>query len=203
MTSIVVFGGNGYAGGHIATEATSRGLSVTSVSRSDGSTGRAGSVTDPELVAELAQQADVLVVAVPAQAALESVNSLIATAIANGSRLAVVGGAGSLLVSPDGPRLVDTPDFHEEWKAEALAHAQVLDALRDAPAELDWFYLSPAALFGAWTPGEATGSYRSGTDVLLTDADGKSEISGVDFALAFVDEIVQPAHSRSRFTVAH
>lgn len=203
MTSIVVFGGNGYAGGHIATEAASRGLAVTSVSRSGGSAARTGSVTDPELVAELAQQADVLVLAVPAQAALESVNGLIAAAISNGSRLAVVGGAGSLRVSPDGPRLVDTPDFHEEWKAEALGHARVLDALRDAPAELDWFYLSPAALFGAWTPGEATGSYRSGTDVLLTDADGKSEISGADYALAFVDEIVQSAHSRSRFTVAH
>ncbi|CAM4167746.1 NAD(P)-dependent oxidoreductase [Janibacter anophelis] len=103
-----------------------------------------------------------------------------------------------------GPRLVDTPDFHDDWKPEALSHAKVLDALRsDAPDELDWFYVSPAALFGAFAPGETTGSYRLGGDELVTTEDGTSEISGTDFALAFVDEIEQRKHPRQRFTVAH
>lgn len=204
MTAIAIFGGNGYAGGHIRDEAASRGIAVTSVGRSGGPGMRTGSITDQALVAELAREADVLVLAVPPTPALESIENLIAAAIAGGSRIGVVGGAGSLLVGEGGPRLVDTPEFNEEWKAGALEHAEVLETLRNAPAELDWFYLSPAALFGSWTPGERTGSYRTSDEVLLTAPDGgPSEISGTDFALAFVDEILDPKHTRGRFTVAH
>jgi putative NADH-flavin reductase len=79
----------------------------------------------------------------------------------------------------------------------------VLDALRDTPDELDWFYLSPAAAFGAHAPAPATGSYRTGKDVLLVDSAGISTISAADYALAFVDEIESPSHRRTRFTVAH
>jgi putative NADH-flavin reductase len=39
--------------------------------------------------------------------------------------------------------------------------------------------------------------------VLLTDEDGESFISGEDLALAVVDEIETPRHSRARFTVAY
>ena len=128
---------------------------------------------------------------------------LVALAMPDDTRLSFVGGAGSSLVAAGGPRLVDTPDFHEEWKAEALAHAAVLDALRETPAELRWFYVSPAALFGSFAPGEATGSYRTGGDLLVTKEDGSSEISGADFALAYVDEIEQGRHPRQRFTTGY
>jgi len=200
---LVVFGGNGYAGSAIGAEATRRGHDVTTVARSaDGAGQVAGSVTDPQTVRQVAPGADVLVVATPAAPALESLPALIEAALAAGARLGYVGGAGSLLVAEGGPRLVDTPDFHEEWKSEALTHAQVLEQLRSAPAELDWFYVSPAAEFGAWTTTEPTGSYRTGDDVLVTDDDGRSQIAGSDFALAFVDEITTPQHRRTRFTVA-
>jgi uncharacterized protein len=69
--------------------------------------------------------------------------------------------------------------------------------------EADWFFVSPAGAFGSYNPGVATGRYRVGGDVLLTDPEGKSEISGPDFALAFVDEIEAPRHHRTRFTVAY
>ncbi len=39
--------------------------------------------------------------------------------------------------------------------------------------------------------------------MLLTDAEGNSDISGEDFAIAFVDEITSPAHHRARFGVAY
>jgi putative NADH-flavin reductase len=39
--------------------------------------------------------------------------------------------------------------------------------------------------------------------VLLTDAEGRSEISGADFGVAVVDEIEDPKHRRARFTVAY
>ncbi|MBV9445908.1 MAG: hypothetical protein JO345_08440 [Streptosporangiaceae bacterium] len=54
----------------------------------------------------------------------------------------------------------------------------------------------------ARAPGEATGKYRTGGDILLTDANGNSHISGADFATASVDEVEAPAHHRERFTVA-
>ncbi|QNF95327.1 NAD(P)-dependent oxidoreductase [Janibacter sp. YB324] len=214
MSTIVIFGGTGYAGGNIAREAVSRGHQVISYSRTapaeqaDGVEYRTGSLTDDAVLAQAAADADDLVVAthgadVGGSPLVDHVGRLTSAAIEHGARLSFVGGAGSLHVAKGGPRLVDTPDFHEDWKPEALSHAKVLDALREAPQELRWFYVSPAALFGSFAPGETTGSYRLGGDELVTDAEGNSEISGTDFALAYVDEIEQGKHPRQRFTVAH
>ncbi|HEY9292268.1 MAG TPA: NAD(P)H-binding protein [Microlunatus sp.] len=212
---IIIFGGSGYAGGHIAGEAVRRGHSVTSYSRSgapadpiDRVSYRTGSITDPAVVDQAATDADDLVVAVHGadvggRPLIDLLPELIRAAIKHDARLSFVGGAASSLISEDGPRLLDTPDFHQDWKPEATSHAAVLDALRDAPAELDWFYVSPAALFGSYAPGEATGHYRTGKDLLVTQEDGSSEISGADFALAYVDEIEQRNHVRERFTTGH
>lgn len=214
MSTIVIFGGTGYAGGNIAREATSRGHQVISYTRkapASPDTGveyRTGSLTDDAVLAQAAAEADDLVVAthgadVGGSPLIDHVARLTSAAIEHGARLSFVGGAGSLNVAKGGPRLVDTPEFHEDWKPEALSHALVLDALRAGPQELNWFYVSPAALFGSFAPGETTGSYRLGGDELVTTDDGTSEISGTDFATAYVDEIEQGKHPRQRFTVAH
>jgi len=63
--------------------------------------------------------------------------------------------------------------------------------------------VSPAALYGSFAPGDTTGAYRTGGDILVTKDDDSSEISGTDFALAYVDEIEQSNHPRQRFTVGH
>jgi putative NADH-flavin reductase len=156
----------------------------------------------------MAIEADVLVVAIRASeqdgVRLADVVWLLAQAAAeHGSRLGFVGGAGSLHVTEGGPRLVDLPTFPEAHKGEALGQADVLAALRETRPDADWFYLSPAASFGSSNPGEATGRYRTGGDVLLADGDGDSNISGADYAKAFVDEIEQPEHRRQRFSVAY
>ncbi|WP_310964541.1 NAD(P)-dependent oxidoreductase [Nocardioides terrisoli] len=214
MSQLVIFGGTGYAGSHIAREAVRRGHVVVSYSRheparpDEGVDYRISSITDPTSVRAAADEADELVVAVhgadvDGQPLLAVLPSLVEAARAAGTRLSFVGGAGSSYVAEGGPLLLDTPDFNEEWKPEARAHAAVLDALREAPEDLDWFYVSPAALFGAWAPGDDTGSYRTGGDLLVTKDDGSSEISGVDFARAYVDEIEQRNHLRRRFTVGH
>ena len=51
--------------------------------------------------------------------------------------------------------------------------------------------------------GERTGRFRLGGDMLLTDANGHSWISMEDFAIAMVDELEAPKHSRQRFTVGY
>jgi putative NADH-flavin reductase len=215
MATIAIFGGTGYAGGAIRDEALRRGHTVISVSRKEagladrpGLIWRTGNLHDPALVHHMAIEADVLVVAIRASeqdgVRLADVVGLLAQAAAeHGSRLGFVGGAGSLHVTEGGPRLVDLPTFPEAHKGEALGQADVLAALRETPAAVDWFYLSPAAYFGSSAPGEATGRYRIGGDVLLTDADGNSNLSGADYATAFVDEIEKPEHRRQRFSVAY
>ncbi|WP_447598320.1 NAD(P)-dependent oxidoreductase [Nitrospira sp. Nam80] len=113
-------------------------------------------------------------------------------------RLLVVGGAGSLTVKP-GLRVIDTPDFPEQWKGTARATADVLDLLRGEP-DLDWTFLSPAAML---QPGARTGKFRLGTDQLLADPNGNSSISTQDYAVAMIDELERPAHIRQRFTVGY
>lgn len=216
MSRIVILGGTGYAGGLIAAEAARRGHEVLSVSRSaaqdpvEGVEHRAGDVRDATILAEVLSGADVVISALSPRgdmADLEEFRALqqrIAQgARTAGARLGVIGGAGSLLVAEDGPKLVDTPDFPTEFAQEPRVLDAVLQDLRGADGGLDWFFLSPAGGFGSFAPGEATGTYRVGGDVLLTDEKGESFISGADLALAMVDEIERPAHRRTRFTVAY
>ena len=54
-----------------------------------------------------------------------------------------------------------------------------------------------------FAPGERTGKFRLGKDELVVAADGQSRISTEDFAIALVDELEQPKHSRQRFTVGY
>jgi hypothetical protein len=115
-------------------------------------------------------------------------------------RLVTAGGAGSLVV-PSGQRLVDTPDFHDEWKAEALAGSDALELFRTADdTPVNWTYISPGALLA---PGERTGRYRTADDELLVDEHGRSHISMEDFAIAMLDEVEGDAHPRRRFTAAY
>lgn len=217
MTSIAIIGGTGYSGSNIAAEATGRGIAVTAVARRrpehpiDGVAYLEGDITDRGFTDRLAADHDVVVIAIHAvdgddQPVLPAlVPGLAAGAVAGNARLAFVGGAGSTHEGVGGPRLVDTPEFVDAYKPEALAHASVLDWLRsdDAPAGLRWFYVSPAETYGGFNPGTPLGAYRTSADTVLRDAEGRSEISGADYALAFVDEIETPTHLNQRFVVGY
>ena len=213
MARIVVLGGTGYAGGHIAREAVSRGHEVIAVSRStptdpiEGVSYVQGSALDPSSLANALDGADAVVSALSPRGdmtdrVLDALRSLVGALAGTSTRLGVVGGAGGSLVAPEGPRLFDL-DFPEEYKHEAQVGIDSLAFLETTDAGLDWFFIHPAEVFGPWAEGERTGHYRDGGDVLVRDADGKSYISGADFALAVVDEIERPAHHRARFTVGY
>jgi uncharacterized protein len=214
MARIKVLGGTGYAGSAVVREAQKRGHQVTSYSRSmpaepvQGVDYVTGSVLDSSFLTEAVHDADVVFETVsprgPMEGELEGVvDELMHLADQAGVRLGVLGGASSLLVSPEGPRLFDVNEVPDEVLPEIQTGMALLDALRQAPETLDWFYISPAASFGAWAPSPVTGAYRTSDDVLLTDEKGESHVSAEDLAVAVVDEIEQPRHRRQRFHVAH
>ena len=194
---ITIIGGTGMVGSATVTEAAGRGHEVVSASRSgrhaEGAVQDVSlTLTDTQAVVDLVNSSDATVIAVSAGRG-EPAQPVIIAATPTG-RLIVVGGAGSLL-TPDGTRLVDTPGFPEEYKAEAQAFAEILDLYREAGSALTWTLLSPAPAF---TDKPRTGSYVEGTDQPVG-----SEISVANFAVALVDEAEKDGHRGRRWTIAN
>ncbi len=212
MATIAVLGGTGYAGRHIVAEAVHRGHTVLSVARTapaervPGATYVEGTLLDVPALAKELTGVDVVVSAVAPRGEMEgqvrpNLEALFSV-LPDDVRVGVIGGAGGSLVAPGGPRVVDS-GFPEEFKAEALEAIGVLEDLQAEQTGRDWFFVHPAGGFGAWNPGERTGQYRVGGDVIVTDDAGESFISGADLAVAVLDEIEQPRHHRERFTVGY
>ncbi|MEN3347966.1 MAG: uncharacterized protein V7632_1601 [Bradyrhizobium sp.] len=201
---IAIAGASGQAGSRLTAELARRGHAVTAIARNPEKIAELPNVT--RIKGDVNDQAGLAALWAGHDAAISSVHfsasdpaKLIGAAKQSRvGRYLVVGGAGSLEVAP-GVRLVTTPNFPPQYKAEAQKGADFLDLLRQEK-ELNWTFLSPSALF---TAGERTGKFRLGTDQLLTGADGKSWISFEDFAVALADEIERPAHLRQRFTVGY
>lgn len=116
-----------------------------------------------------------------------------------GTRLLVVGGAGSLYVNPEHTMTVsETPDFPEIFKPLASAMAEALSDLRERD-DVRWTYISPAGDFQA--EGERTGEYiLAGEELTLNDCN-ESIISYADYAIAMVDEIESGDHIQQRISV--
>ena len=204
MSKIAIIGATGRAGSQLLEEALRRGHSVTAIARDTSKIGaHAGVVSKNVDVLDAAALQDAVaghdVVISAAHFATVPASALIGPVKQAGvKRLLVVGGAGSLLL-PDGTRVIDSAGFPAEYKAEASAGAAFLEALRQEK-ELDWTFLSPSALF---VEGERTGKFRIGKDDLLVSADGQSSITFADYAIALIDEVETPEHSRQRFTVGY
>ncbi len=201
---IALTGATGNIGTEIAKEALRRGHAVTAVVRNvenvpteGGLTAQKGDLGDPAGLSDILRGHDVVGVSVPFRT-FDVHAAIDATKAASVPRLALVGGAGSLRL-PDGSRVIDSPDFPEAYKPEAFAAAAALDALK-GETDLDWTFLSPSAIIA---PGERTEKFRLGDDALLVGEDGQSRISQADYAIAFVDELERPSHSRRRFTVGY
>ena len=205
MSKIALLGITGRAGSRIAHELLARGHSVTGIARKidgvearPGLTVQAADVNALDALVPLLRSHDAIVSSTRFAGGSDAATLLAAARQAGVPRLLVVGGAGSLEVAP-GAALIDAPGFPDAYKPEASAGGRMLAALR-AEKDLDWTFLSPSAIF---EPGERTGRFRVGGDSLLSDANGKSWISMEDYAIALVDEIESPKHSRQRFTVGY
>ncbi|MBB3344984.1 NAD(P)-dependent oxidoreductase [Luteimonas sp. RC10] len=205
MQRIAIVGVTGRVGSRLARELLARGHRVTGIARNTadvppqaGLSLQSADASRSESLAPVLAGHDVVVSAARfdggpnAQVIVDGVRA------AGVPRLLVVGGAGSLEVAP-GVALIDTPEFPEAYRAEAAAGRAFLQALREV-ADLDWTFVSPAAVF---EPGERTGVFRVGGDSLPVDAQGHSAISMEDYAIAFADEIEHPAHPRQRISVGY
>lgn len=208
--NIAILGATGNVGTRLTDEALQRGHRVTALARSAESLpARAGltakniDVAQADALARALAGHDVVISSLKfhgndPRRIIEAVKAAGHASGGKTPRLLVVGGAGSLFGAP-GVQIVDTPEFPAAYKAEALAGREFLNTLK-GETTLDWTFLSPSALLA---PGERTGKFRLGEDNLLVDAAGKSSISIEDYAIAMIDEVETPRHTRRRFTVGY
>jgi putative NADH-flavin reductase len=213
MANIVVFGAGGTAGSRISAEAAERGHRVTAAVRRPEATSYlptgvrtvTGDATSARSVRELADDADVFVVAIGGgerELWRDAARTLVDTLreLPDPPRVVHVGG-GATLLTPQGTPYLDEPDFPEEYRDSAEGQADALAFYRSSADGVTWTYVSPPPL--EFHPGERTGQYRTGTEHPVTDAQGRSVLTYEDLAVAIVDEIENPRFRNARFTAAY
>lgn len=216
MKKIALIGASGFIGSAILEEALTRGHAVTAVVRDAKKIKIENEnlkvveldVFDTEKLTEVFKSTEEVISAYNpgwtnpniVEDTTKGYLSIIAAAKkANSKRLLIVGGAGSLFVSP-GVRVMDTNALPPEFIPPVKALANIyLDNLTNEK-DLSWVFFSPA---GEIAPGERTGKFRLGLDNLVVDAEGKSKISSADYAIAMVNELENPQHINKRFTIGY
>src|ERR1700691_38530 len=138
---IALIGATGSVGTRLISELRRRGHQVTAIARhpekldrQEGVNPVAGNVQNEKALAAVLAGHDVVIHSMKFLSTNAS-KIIAATKAAKVPRLLVVGGAGSLEVSPGLP-LVNTPDFPAEYKPETLAGEEFLNVLR-GEKELD------------------------------------------------------------------
>lgn len=204
---IAVICANGKAGKLIVKEAVNRGLDVTAVVRGENQTAAQKVLQKDlfDLTADDLKDFDVVIDAFGAWTEetlpqhSTSLAHLCDALSGSGTRLLVVGGAGSLYVDKEHTAVLsDGPDFPAEYLPLAKAQGKALEELRKR-TDVTWTFISPAADFRA--DGERTGKYILGGEELTLNAKGESVISYADYAIAMVDEAVNGSHIRQRISV--
>ncbi|MVN89524.1 NAD(P)-dependent oxidoreductase [Mucilaginibacter aquatilis] len=212
---IAIIGATGFVGPKVVTEALNRGHEVIAIARqpekleveNEKLIKQSADIFDTDILANLLVGYDAVISTFNAGWSnpnlyddfLKGSRSIQqATKKAGIKRYLFVGGAGSLEIE-SGVQLVDTPQFPAEYKAGATAARDYLAELR-TENELDWTFLSPAINLH---PGTRTGVFRLGTEQPVFNAEGKSEISAEDLAVALVNEVEKNEFVKARFTLGY
>jgi len=216
MKKIALIGASGFIGSALLKESLERGYSVTAIVRhpekittkNPNLEVKQGDVMSEETVEKLVTGADVVISAynpgwtnpnIAADTTYTYKSIIEGVKKAGVSRLLIVGGAGSLMVSPE-KRLMDTGEIPESYLPAIKSLAEVLYELQRDEHKLDWVVFSPA---GTIEPGEKKGVYRVGKDELIVDDSGKSNISLEDYSVAMLNEVETPRHHMERFTIGY
>ena len=214
---VALIGASGFVGAAISRELLQRGHQVTAIVRNPEKIEKAENLTivkanvlEEDQVADAVKEHDAVISAYNAgwtnpnlyNEFLEGSKTIQAGVKKSGvKRFITVGGAGSLYIA-DGVQLIDTPEFPEAIKPGALAARDYLNILKEEQ-EPDWTFLSPAPEMHPGTSGVRIGTYRTGLENPVFDANGRSIISVEDIAVAIADELEDPQHIRQRYTVAY
>lgn len=210
---IVIFGAGGRVGRATVAEAVRRGHRVTAVVR-DPAKYRdlegisvsvvQGDATHSESVATLAAGHDAAV-NTSVRLDIASVDYFTAAAKALVTGLTTAGvrrlltlSAASTLRTAHGERVMDAADFPAAWREFSRGHVAEFELLTaDAGAGLDWLMVVPPLDLNA--DARRTGSYRTAIETVI---DGPGRIGHADLALAILDEIERPRHSRVQLAVS-
>jgi hypothetical protein len=216
MKKIVLIGASGFIGSAILKEALARGHKVKAIVRNPEKITLKNpnlsivkaDVSSSLLAGKLFKGADVIISAYNPgwkNPEIASDTLKIYPVILEGvkksgvKRFLVVGGAGSLFISP-GLRLMDSGNIPEPFISAIKALASFYLEILAAEKTVDWVFFSPA---GNISPGKRTGKFRLGKDDMIFDTEGKSNISVEDYAVAMLDEAENPSHHRERFTIGY
>ena len=204
---IAVLAANGKLGSLIVKEAVERGNDVTAIAREENRTVAKNFIKRDilDLTENDLKDYDVVITAFGAwtedtlplhKTTLEHLTDILAN---KNTRLLVVGGAGSLYTDESlTTQLFTTPDFPADYLPIATNMAKGLEVLRKRN-DVKWTYISPAAEFVY--DAERKGEYQLAGEVFTVNAEGKSEISYADYAIAMVDEAEKGNHINQRISV--
>lgn len=212
--NITIFGSTGNIGRRILDEALLRGHDVKAVVRKKDDFHKIphpaqpviADLSNPDRVAEVAGSSDVIINAVKPPEGMEDeqvglTEVLLEGAAKLGIRAVIIGGAARLKIGDNSSETVLT--------AEGFLPERTIPVAKASQAQFElclhnriarWTYVSPPLMI---TPGERTGKYRTGTDTLILDENGKSTISIEDFAVAVLDKVENASFVRDSFTVAY
>ena len=216
MKNVVLIGASGFVGTAILNELLNRGHKVTAIVRdakkmtvsNPNLTIVEADVTDTDALKEAGKGKDAVISAYNPgwknphiyEDTLKNYPLIVESAKQAGvKRLLIVGGAGTLFYAP-GKMVMDADDVPAQLLPGIKSLGEFyLNTLRKEK-DMDWIFLSPAANM---TPGKRTAKFRIGKDDLVVDANGDSNISVEDFAVAMVDELEQEKHHKERFTIGY
>lgn len=216
MKNVVLIGASGFVGTAILNELLNRGHKVTAIVRdakkmtvsNPNLTIVEADVTDTDALKEAGKEKDAVISAYNPgwknphiyEDTLKNYPLIVESAKQAGvKRLLIVGGAGTLFYAP-GKMVMDADDVPAQLLPGIKSLGEFyLNTLRKEK-DIDWIFLSPAANM---TPGKRTAKFRIGKDDLVVDANGDSNISVEDFAVAMVDELEQEKHHKERFTIGY
>ena len=216
MKNVVLIGASGFVGTAILNELLNRGHKVTAIVRdakkmtvsNQHLTIVEADVTDTDALKEAGKGKDAVISAYNPgwkdphiyEDTLKNYPLIVESAKQAGvKRLLIVGGAGTLFYAP-GKMVMDADDVPAQLLPGIKSLGEFyLNTLRKEK-DIDWIFLSPAANM---TPGKRTAKFRIGKDDLVVDANGDSNISVEDFAVAMVDELEQEKHHKERFTIGY
>lgn len=216
MKNVVLIGASGFVGTAILNELLNRGHKVTAIVRdakkmtvsNPNLTIVEANVTDTDALKEAGKGKDAVISAYNPgwkdphiyEDTLKNYPLIVESAKQAGvKRLLIVGGAGTLFYAP-GKMVMDADDVPAQLLPGIKSLGEFyLNTLRKEK-DIDWIFLSPAANM---TPGKRTAKFRIGKDDLVVDANGDSNISVEDFAVAMVDELEQEKHHKERFTIGY